>query len=101
MNNSTSPQAVKRMQPRQEEKTRKMRRGITAAVNISFTFHDDLDGYDDGDDDETTIMMMTMRRGIMISTRMMMMISTKMMMVMISPLNSMMNMMISTKGTQK
>ena len=33
----TSPQAVKRMHPRQEEKTRKMRSGITAAVNISFT----------------------------------------------------------------
>ena len=43
----TSPQAVKSMQPRQEDNTRKISKGITAAVNISFT----LDRNDDDDDD--------------------------------------------------
>ena len=48
----TSPQAVKRMQPMQEEKMRKMRSGITAAVNISFTLdHEhDLEKWPFGDD---------------------------------------------------
>ena len=42
----TSPQAVKSMQPRQEDNTRKISKGITAAVNISFTLDNDAD--DDG-----------------------------------------------------
>ena len=42
----TSPQLVKSMQPRQEDNTRKISKGITAAVNISFT----LDRNDDDDE---------------------------------------------------